>query len=195
MTANRRLIFFLLAVLFSIAQATASLVGVQECHVSTNVRAWHETTSQTSIVYDSTQKSIETYDESSTLDAGDKEITAVGKGTHFADFAKSVAAKGISAGDSVIAETLAGKGNITSKFTLSADEALSAGEDFVGSGYSEIGKPGSGVFRSSDGLRQFRMDANSLNGAHAPNVPHIHFETYAPGAKFPTVNNHVPFFE
>lgn len=102
-------------------------------------------------------------------------------------------------GQSVIAETFAGVGgpkNITSAYTIHADEALSAGQQFVGPGYREIGNPGSGVFRSSDGLRQFRMDSNSLAGSHAPNVPHVHFEIYpSPTAPKPIVNNHVPFFE
>jgi hypothetical protein len=40
--------------------------------------------------------------------------------------------------DTVIAETLAGKGNITSSVKLSADELLNAGEQFLGSGYREI---------------------------------------------------------
>lgn len=98
--------------------------------------------------------------------------------------------------DNVISETLTGnKKNITSQHTLTADEALTAGERFVGPGYKEIGKPGSGVFRSADGTKQFRMDNNSLQGNHAPNVPHVHLETYAPGARKPTVNNHIPFTE
>ncbi|MEP4076451.1 RHS repeat domain-containing protein [Haloferula sp.] len=98
--------------------------------------------------------------------------------------------------DDVISETLNGnKKNITSQHTLTADEALTAGEKFVGPGYKEIGKPGSGVFRSADGTKQFRMDNNSLQGNHAPNVPHVHLETYAPGARKPTVNNHIPFTE
>jgi len=88
-------------------------------------------------------------------------------------------------GEQVVAETLAGKGNFTSATRLSADEALEAGKKFVGPGYSEIGKPGSGVFRSTDGTRQFRMDSNSLTGSHAPGEPHVHFEIYEPSARFP----------
>ncbi len=97
--------------------------------------------------------------------------------------------------DSVIEETNNGRGNITSGHTLTAAEALVAGEKFLGPGYTEIGKPGSGVFRSADGLRQFRMDTNSLAGAHSPNVPHVHFEIYPPGGNKPITNNHVPFVE
>jgi RHS repeat-associated protein len=104
-------------------------------------------------------------------------------------------AAGLSAGDQVIAETFAalGKGNITSNITLTAEEALAAGQKFLGPGYKEIGKPGSGVFRSKDGLRQFRMDSNSLKGTHSPFLPHVHFEIYPAGGQFPLVNNHVAF--
>ena len=93
----------------------------------------------------------------------------------------------------MIQETLQGKGNLTSKHTLDATEALNAGEQFVGKGYTEIGKPGSGVFRSADGTRQFRIDDNSIRGNHAPGVPHVHLETYSPGSTKPTANNHIPF--
>ena len=95
----------------------------------------------------------------------------------------------------VVSETLNGKGNLTSQHTLSADQLLDAGAAFLGQGYAEIGKPGSGVFRSADGTRQFRIDNNSIQGNHAPNVPHGHLETYSPGATKPTANNHIPFCE
>jgi hypothetical protein len=78
---------------------------------------------------------------------------------------------------------------------LTADESLEAGQKFVGDNYTEIGKPGSGVFRSADGTRQFRMDNGSLSGSHPPNKPHVHLETYKPGANKPTVNNHIPFVD
>ncbi len=93
--------------------------------------------------------------------------------------------------DDVLAETLAAKGNITSKFTLSNSESLDAGMKWVGEPFKEIGNYGSGVFRSSDGLRQFRIDKNSLAGAHAPGVVHVHYETYAVGANHFSANNHV----
>ena len=93
--------------------------------------------------------------------------------------------------DAVLAETGSGKGKITSQYTLTADEALEAGQKWLGPGYQEIGKPNSGVFRN--GPRQFRMDGNSLAGNHPPKLPHVHFEEYAPGASKPFVNNHVPF--
>jgi len=78
---------------------------------------------------------------------------------------------------------------------MSADDLLKAGEKFLGSGYKEIGKSGSGVFRSADGTRQFRIDSGSLIGAHKPGVPHGHLEVYKPGAAKPIVNNHIPFFD
>ena len=93
----------------------------------------------------------------------------------------------------VLGETAAGAGNLTSAHRLSAAEALDAGTAFLGGGSREIGKPGSGVFRSADGLRQFRIDANSLTGRHDPHVPHAHFEIYeTPTSQRPVVNNHVP---
>ena len=97
--------------------------------------------------------------------------------------------------DAVIAETLAGKGNILSSLRLSTDELLDAGAKFLGDAYSELGKSGSGVFRSADGTRGFRIDANSISGKHAPGVPHGHLETFAPGSTKPTTDNHIPFYD
>lgn len=105
------------------------------------------------------------------------------------------AARGLSRPDAVIAETLAGKGNPTSTTTLSADDLLNAGIKFLGPGYKQIGKPNSGVFRSADGTRQFRIDNGSLTGSHPPGVPHGHLEVYKPGAAKPTVSNHIPFYD
>ncbi|CAI1640493.1 Uncharacterised protein [Serratia grimesii] len=95
--------------------------------------------------------------------------------------------------DTVINETLSGKKNFTSSTTLSSDEALAAGLKFLGTGYKEIGKPGSGVYHSADGTKEFRIDSGSIGGAHAPGIPHVHF-----GVKNPTTgkyisNNHVPY--
>jgi RHS repeat-associated protein len=95
--------------------------------------------------------------------------------------------------DAVIAETFSGSGNILSSSRLSANELLEAGQKFLGTGYKELGKDGSGVFRSADGTRQFRIDSGSLSGSHAPGVPHGHFEVFSAGATKPKVNNHVPF--
>ncbi|HYX32837.1 MAG TPA: hypothetical protein VE954_06965 [Oligoflexus sp.] len=100
--------------------------------------------------------------------------------------------KGGSTGDRVIAETLASAGNITSKLTLTSTEALDTGIKWVGDGYKQIGLPDSGVFRSADSLRQFRIDKGSIAGGHDPFVPHVHFETYSPSKRDFEANNHVP---
>ena len=94
--------------------------------------------------------------------------------------------------DKVIQETQQGKGNITSQFKLTEDEALEVGEKWLGNEYSEIGRSGQGVFRSADGTRQFRIDDGSLTRAHSPGVPHVHLEAFSPGANYPYVNNHIP---
>jgi filamentous hemagglutinin len=73
--------------------------------------------------------------------------------------------------DQVISETLSGKKNFTSSTTLTTDEALAAGQKYLGSGYKEIVKPGSGVFHSADGIKEFRIDSGSISDAHAPGVP------------------------
>jgi hypothetical protein len=64
--------------------------------------------------------------------------------------------------EAVIQETL--RGSMLSKYQLSTIEALESGMKFLGSGYKEMGKPNSGVFRSADGLRGFRIDNNSIQG-------------------------------
>ena len=71
-------------------------------------------------------------------------------------------------------------GNIGSHGTVNADTALSTGQKWLGAGYTEIGPKGSGVFRLSDGLRQFRMTDGDLNplghGAKVGLGSHVHFE-------------------
>lgn len=102
---------------------------------------------------------------------------------------------GLSPCPNAISETQSSKGSIVSKYPMKADEALKAGEEFLGEGYKELGK-NRGVFRSADGLRQFRMDQDSLAGNHWPHVPHVHFEIFEnPGDKRAFVNNHVPLTE
>lgn len=41
--------------------------------------------------------------------------------------------------------------------TLTIDEALSAGQEYLGPGYREIGKPSSGVFHCADGTKEFEL--------------------------------------
>jgi hypothetical protein len=91
----------------------------------------------------------------------------------------------------VIIETIEGQGNITSHFTINQTEALTLGEKWMGSEYSEIGKPGSGVFLSSDKRRRFRIDNNSVLGNHSPHKPHVHLELVDPITSQVITNNHI----
>ena len=68
---------------------------------------------------------------------------------------------------------------------------MDAGLKFLGKEYKEIGTSGSGVFRSADGLRQFRIDKTSIAGSHSPNVSHFHLEVLEEDAKKPVVINHI----
>ncbi|WP_197062494.1 hypothetical protein [Cedecea neteri] len=95
--------------------------------------------------------------------------------------------------DSIINETLSGKKNFTSSTTLTSDEALAAGLKFLGAGYKEIGKSGSGVYHGADGTKEFRIDSGSIGGAHAPGVPHVHFGVKNPETGKYISNNHVPY--
>ncbi|WP_157929797.1 hemagglutinin repeat-containing protein [Orrella dioscoreae] len=95
----------------------------------------------------------------------------------------------------VIEEALSGKRNFTSGVVLSPDEVLDAGNRYLGPNYKEIGQSGSGVFISEDGKRVFRIDKGSLDGAHAPGVPHVHFEVRDPLSNKVISNNHVPYKE
>ncbi len=96
--------------------------------------------------------------------------------------------------DAVIRETFMYNGNFTSKYVLSADEALEAGMKYLGSGYKELGISGSGVYKSADNLRQFRIDTRSLMGQHSPYRCHVHYEMFNPEFAKST-NNHVLFYE
>lgn len=95
----------------------------------------------------------------------------------------------------VLNESAGALGDITSRFRLSENEALEAGLKWLGRGYREIGRPGSGVFVSADDLRRFRIDPNSLLGRHTPSVPQVHFEWLENALdRFSTGNNHVPIY-
>ncbi len=82
-----------------------------------------------------------------------------------------------------------GFGNIGSHGPVSPDVALRGAEKFLGPGYKEI-EPG--VFRSADGLRQFRMTTRDLLPTHGNIGPHVHFEIPNPSGGPPLENLHLP---
>lgn len=69
--------------------------------------------------------------------------------------------------------SLKGLGNIGSHGVVDASVALNSGIKWMGKGYAEIGP---GVYRSADGLRQFRMTTSDLAGSHGTIGSHVHFE-------------------
>jgi RHS repeat-associated protein len=89
-----------------------------------------------------------------------------------------------------------GFGNIGSHDPMASDDALSLGEKWLGPGYKEIGPTNSGIFRSSDGLRQFRMRESDLT--FQPNArfstPHVHFEAFVPGRRKAVENLHIEIY-
>jgi hypothetical protein len=66
-----------------------------------------------------------------------------------------------------------GLGDIGSHLPMASRDALKHGIKWLGTGYKEIAP---GVFRSADGLRQFRMTAADLLGFHGKVCPHVHIE-------------------
>jgi hypothetical protein len=67
-----------------------------------------------------------------------------------------------------------GLGNIGSHGTpIDPSTALSSGTKWLGPGYREIAP---GVYRSADGLRQFRMTSADLVPMHGNIGSHVHFE-------------------
>jgi hypothetical protein len=69
--------------------------------------------------------------------------------------------------------------------TATAEEALNAAEKWLGDGYKELDK---GVYRSADGLRQFRMTTSDLTDA--TQGAHVHFEALDANGKV-VENSHV----
>lgn len=69
---------------------------------------------------------------------------------------------------------------------LTSEEALAAGEKWLGTGYKEIAP---GVYRSADGLRQFRMTTSDLLDLRQG--PHVHFESISPDGRTIIENSHV----
>jgi hypothetical protein len=82
-----------------------------------------------------------------------------------------------------------GLGNIGSHAPVDAGTLLGSAEKWLGPGYREIAP---GVYRSADGLRQFRMTFSDLAGAHGDIGPHLHFEAFTPAGQR-IENLHVPF--
>ena len=72
------------------------------------------------------------------------------------------------------------------------DDALGTGQRFVGEGATELGPKGSGVFRSADGTRQFRMTDRDITGGHGKIGPPVHFEKFDPVTGAKTKNIHTP---
>ena len=66
-----------------------------------------------------------------------------------------------------------GMGNIGGHGSVNPTTALSGAQRWLGLGYREIAP---GVFRSADGLRQFRMTTRDLLPTHGDIGPHVHFE-------------------
>ncbi len=78
--------------------------------------------------------------------------------------------------------------NLTAK-ARKATQALKLAERILGKGYKEIAP---GVYRSADGLKQFRMTDSDL----LDKVPHINIEIFDPGnLRKPTTNYHVPIID
>lgn len=80
--------------------------------------------------------------------------------------------------------------DVTSK-PRTVHQALTTGERFVGSGYREIAP---GVFRSADGLRQFRMTGRDLTPTHGKIGPHVHFQKFDAAGK-ELKNIHTPLLD
>src|SRR3989339_215755 len=84
------------------------------------------------------------------------------------------------------------KNKYKSDYKLTSDELLDAGQKFIGDDYKELGENGSGVYRSADGTKQFRIDDSSLNGQHDPYESHGHLENFDDANDaHPSTINHV----
>jgi len=92
MNIAKWLTLWVLIALLGVTHAPSVVLDASENHIGEIPNAPYDVPRQTSSVYDGSTVSVEAYDESSTLNAGDKEKAAVGEHFHFADFAKSVAA-------------------------------------------------------------------------------------------------------
>jgi RHS repeat-associated protein len=72
--------------------------------------------------------------------------------------------------------------------------SLTLAEYFLKPGYREVGANGSGVFKSLDGRRQFRMTTGDITGAHGKIGPHFNFEWFSPNGRV-RQNIHVPIVD
>lgn len=78
----------------------------------------------------------------------------------------------------------------TVQITKKATDALKLAERILGKGYKEIAPD---VFRSADGLKQFRMTDSDILGKHGNTGPHVNFEIYDPrNLEKPITNYHIP---
>jgi RHS repeat-associated protein len=82
--------------------------------------------------------------------------------------------------------------DVTSK-PRTIDKALELAIKWLRSGYKEVGQPGCGVFRSADGLRQFRMVTADIMGRHGKIGPHVHLEKLNSAGEV-IKNIHTPIF-
>lgn len=82
---------------------------------------------------------------------------------------------------------LGGFGNVAGGLTT-VENALTGAEAYLGPNYQEIAP---NVFRSADGLRQFRMNTNDLFGPSA----HVHFESIAPNGRAILETSHVDIID
>jgi RHS repeat-associated protein len=70
---------------------------------------------------------------------------------------------------------------------VAIESVLEGATEWLGEGYTQIAP---GIYRSSDGLRQFRMRDSDILGFHGGRGPHVHFETI--GADGEVRTEHVP---
>jgi len=100
----------------------------------------------------------------------------------------AVAARAGAAATRATSGTLRGLGNIGSHGVVDAGTALGSAQKWLGAGYKEIAP---GVFRSADGLRQFRMTNADLLPTHGRIGSHVHFEALNDAGKV-IENLHLP---
>jgi len=85
----------------------------------------------------------------------------------------------------VAGEAAEGLGNVASG-AVTAEEALTQAEKYLGPGYKEIAP---GVYRSADNARQFRMTTS--DPTDVKQGIHVHFESVGPDGRTITENSHV----